>query len=279
MGDYPCGRAISSGPEGKSACVADRTSLAAPLPRDQWLIGATLAAVIALCWSWIIPMALDMYGPMTGWSAWMMTRTWDFTHQVLLFAMWAVMMIGMMLPSVMPTSFLYAAVIRKCPHNERVHAHVYAFVAGYLFIWTVFSLFATVLQLLLAHWLLLTSMMEVRNRWLAGALWLIAGAYQFTPFKRACLECCRSPAAFITHRLKLGIVAGFRMGATEGLNCVACCWALMLLLFIGGVMNLWWISALTILVLLEKLAPLGVQGGRVLGGLIFAPGLWTLIRI
>jgi predicted metal-binding membrane protein len=279
MGNYPCGRVISSGPESESACVADRTSLAAQLPRDQWLIGATLAAVIALCWSWIVPMALDMYGSMTGWSAWMMTRRWDFTHQVLLFAMWAVMMIGMMLPSVMPTSFLYAAVIRKYPQNERAHAHVYAFVAGYLFIWTVFSLFATVLQLLLAHWLLLTSMMEVRNRWLAGALWLTAGAYQFTPFKRACLECCRSPAAFITHGLKLGIVGGFRTGATQGLNCVACCWALMLLLFIGGVMNLWWISALTILVLLEKLAPLAVQGGRVLGGLIFAAGLWTLIRI
>jgi predicted metal-binding membrane protein len=81
------------------------------LSRYQWLVGATLAAIIALCWGWIALMALDMYGPMMGSSAWMMTRTWDFTHQVLLFAMWAVMMIGMMLPSAMPAAFLYDSLI------------------------------------------------------------------------------------------------------------------------------------------------------------------------
>ena len=83
------------------------------LNRDQWLVGGSLAAVVALCWGWIAPMALDMYGPMTGCSAWMMTRSWDFTHEALLFAMWAVMMIGMMLPSATPAVFLYASVVRR----------------------------------------------------------------------------------------------------------------------------------------------------------------------
>jgi predicted metal-binding membrane protein len=223
-------------------------------------------------------MALDMYGPMTGWSAWMMTRTWDFTHKGLLFAMWAVMMIGMMLPSATPALFSYASVIRSGPQNERALVHVNAFAAGYLVIWTGFSLVATVLQLSLAHWLLLSPMMEARTRWFAGALLLIAGVYQFTPFKRSCLECCHSPAASIARQRKHGIGGGFRLGLAQGLSCVGCCWALMLLLFVGGVMNLWWIGALTIFVLLEKLVPFGVQVSRLSGVMIVGMGLWTLIR-
>jgi predicted metal-binding membrane protein len=223
-------------------------------------------------------MAVDMYGSMTGWSAWMMTRTWDFTHQLLLFAMWELMMIGMMLPSATPALFLYGAVIRKSPQGDRAPAHVYAFAAGYLVVWTVFSLVATVLQLLLARGVMLSRMMEARNRWLAGALLLLAGIYQLTPFKRTCLQSCRSPLAFITQHWKRGVMGGFRMGLAQGWYCLGCCWALMLLLFVGGVMNLWWIAALTIFVLLEKLAPLGVQGGRLSGVILLAMGLWTVIR-
>ncbi len=255
-----------------------RTRFEALLLRDRWLIGTTLVAVIALCWAWIGPMAVDMYGSMSGWSAWMMTPTWDFAHQALLFAMWEVMMIGMMLPSATPALFLYGAVIRKSPLAERAHAHVYAFAGGYLVVWTVFSLVATVLQLFLARCLLLSPMMEARNRWFAGGLLLVAGLYQLTPFKRTCLESCRSPVAFITQRWQRGVFGGFRMGMAQGWYCLGCCWALMLLLFVGGVMNLWWIAALTVFVLLEKLAPLGVQGGRLSGVLILAMGLWTVMR-
>jgi predicted metal-binding membrane protein len=223
-------------------------------------------------------MAVDMYGSMSGWSAWMMTDTWDFTHQALLLAMWVVMMIGMMLPSATPALFLYGAVLRKSPQAEKASTHVYTFAGGYLMIWIAFSLLATALQLLLAHWLLLSRMMEPDKRWFAGALLLVAGVFQLTPFKRTCLECCRSPIAFITQHWKPGLLGGFRMGMEQGLYCLGCCWALMLLLFVGGVMNLWWIAALTVFVLLEKLAPLGVQGGRLSGVLILALGAWTLIR-
>jgi predicted metal-binding membrane protein len=248
------------------------------LVRDRWLIGASLALVIALCWAWVGPMALDMYGPMSGWSAWMMTDRWDLSHRALLFAMWVVMMIGMMLPSATPALFLYAGVIRKSPQAENAHAHVYALAGGYLLIWTAFSLLATILQLLLAHWLLISRMMEARNRWFAGALLILAGVYQLTPFKRTCLKSCRSPVAFITEHWKPGIRGGFRMGVELGLYCLGCCWALMLLLFVGGVMNLWCLIALTVFVLLEKLAPLGIQGGRLSGGLILALAAWALIR-
>ena len=222
-------------------------------------------------------MARDMYGEMDGPSAWMMTQQWDFTHLLLLFAMWAVMMTGMMLPSAAPTLLIYAGVIRKSPDSERAQAHVYAFAGGYLLIWTVFSLAATVLQRLLARWLLLSPMMESRG-WLGGTLLIVAGLYQITPFKRSCLESCRSPAAFIAAHWQRGITGAFRLGMAHGLFCLGCCWALMLLLFVGGVMNLWWIAALTIFVLLEKLAPLGIQGGRLSGLLIVALGLFYLIR-
>jgi len=257
--------------------MTERTSLESLLLKDRWVILGALTATTLLCWAWIVPMAWDMYGEMDGWSAWMMTRTWDFTHLALLFAMWVVMMIGMMLPSAAPTLLLYAGVIRKGPDCARARAHVYAFASGYLLVWTAFSLLATVLQRFLAHWTLLSPMMESR-RWLGGALLIAAGLYQLTPFKRTCLESCRSPAAFIAGHWQRGITGALRLGIAHGTHCLGCCWALMLLLFVGGVMNLWVIAALTFFVLLEKVAPLGVQGGRLSGLLLLALGFFYLFR-
>ena len=258
--------------------MAELTPLENLLRRDRWLIGLALAATIALCWAWLVPMARDMYGPMTGASAWMMTDTWDFPHQALLFAMWVVMMIGMMLPSAAPMLLLYAAVVRKSPEAADAGFRVYAFAGGYVLVWTAFSLLATVLQLLLRHWLVLSPMMEIPSHGLGGFLLMLAGVYQLTPYKRSCLESCRSPAAFIVQHWKRGITGAFRVGLEHGLYCLGCCWALMLLLFVGGVMNLWWIGLLTIFVLLEKLAPLGVYGGRLSGLLLIALGIWRLVQ-
>lgn len=255
-----------------------RTSLETLLLRDKWIVGVTLVTVTGLCWAWIAPMALDMYGAMTGSAAWMMTRNWDLTHELLLFAMWTVMMIGMMLPSATPALFLYASVVRKGPDSQRAPVYVYAFGAGYLAAWTLFSLFATVLQLLLNHWLLLSPMMEARTRWFGPALLVVAGFYQYTPFKSSCLKSCRFPVEFMTRRWKPGVGGGFQMGLEQGFYCLGCCWALMLLLFVGGVMNLWWIGALTVFVLLEKLAPLGAQGGRLSGLLMIGMGVWMYLR-
>ncbi|SDR73881.1 DUF2182 domain-containing protein [Opitutus sp. GAS368] len=257
--------------------MAEPTTLESLLRRDRWLVGLALAVVIALCWAWIVPMAVDMYGRMSGSSAWMMTDRWDFTHLVLLFAMWAVMMVGMMLPSAAPALLIYAAVVRKSPDGARAATHAYAFGGGYLLVWTVFSLAATVLQRALAKLLLLSPMMETSDRRLGGALLLVAGLFQFTPFKRACLQYCRSPAEFLTRHWRPGVAGGFRLGWLHGLYCLGCCWALMLLLFVGGVMNLWWIAGLTVFVLLEKVAPLGAQGGRLSGLPLMALGLWFLL--
>jgi predicted metal-binding membrane protein len=223
-------------------------------------------------------MALDMYGAMAGPSAWMMTTNWDALHLALLFAMWAVMMVGMMLPSAAPTLLLYAALARKSDSSGSVALRVYAFAAGYLAIWTLFSLLATALQRVLVAALVLSPMMEVQNRAWAGGLLVLAGIYQFTAAKRACLTACRSPVEFITRHWKPGRSGAFRMGLEHGLYCLGCCWALMLLLFVGGVMNLWVIAAITLFVLLEKIAPLGAQAGRLSGALLLLLGAWVLFR-
>ena len=223
-------------------------------------------------------MAFDMYGSMTGSAAWMMPSRWNFSHLVLLFAMWVVMMAGMMLPSAAPAFLLYASVIRKSAEGDRTAAHVYAFAGGYLLVWTVFSLVATVLQRLLASWLLLSPMMDAQDSTFGGMLLIVAGVFQFTPLKRACLESCRSPAAFITGHWKAGVAGGFQLGVAHGTYCLGCCWALMMLLFVGGVMNLWWIAALTVFVLVEKLAPFGARGGRFSGLPIIGVGVWSLLK-
>lgn len=223
-------------------------------------------------------MARDMYGAMNGPSAWMMVNRWDSLHILLLFAMWTVMMVGMMLPSAAPTLLLYANVVRRSDDGTHTSARVYAFAGGYLLIWTLFSAGATFLQRVLSDLLLLSPMMVLRSRVFAGALLLVAGAYQLTPWKRSCLESCRSPAAYIAGHWLPGNMGAFRMGLRHGAFCLGCCWALMLLLFAGGVMNLYVIAALTIFVLLEKVAPIGVQGGKLSGILLIVLGVWVLTR-
>jgi predicted metal-binding membrane protein len=256
--------------------VSGSTALETALKYDRWFTAGALLLAIVLAWAWIVPMALDMYGAMSGPAAWMMTTQWDAQHLALLFAMWAVMMVGMMLPSAAPTLLLYAAVARKSPDGKSVPPRVYAFGAGYLAIWTYFSLLATFLQRLLSEALLLSPMMELENRMWSSGLLLLAGVYQFTAFKGACLTFCRSPVEFITRHWKPGAGGAFRMGLEHGLYCLGCCWALMLLLFVGGVMNLWVIAAITLFVLLEKTAPFGRQGGRLSGVLLLGLGLWVL---
>lgn len=255
-----------------------RTPLEALLRRDRWIVGGALAAAVGLCWAWLVPMARDMYGPMTGAAAWMMTDRWDVAHLALLFAMWVVMMAGMMLPSAAPALLIYAGVVRQSPDSARATAHVYAFAGGYLLVWTFFSLVATALQRWLAHALLLSPMMETSNAALGGGLLIVAGLFQLTPWKRTCLDACRSPVEFLVRHWRPGIGGGLYLGLANGLYCLGCCWALMLLLFVGGVMNLWCIVALTVFVLLEKVAPLGAQGGRFSGPLLGAVGVWLMLR-
>lgn len=188
------------------------------------------------------------------------------------------MMTGMMLPSAAPAMLLYGCVVRKSSDSAPAVRRIYAFAGGYLLVWTSFSLIATVLQYVLMRTALVSPMMEAWNPRFGAGLVIAAGIYQLTPFKRACLKACRSPADFITRHWRKGTTGGLYLGAANGLYCLGCCWALMLLLFVGGVMNLWWITGLTLFVLLEKIAPFGEQGGRISGALLCALGAWMMVR-
>jgi predicted metal-binding membrane protein len=222
-------------------------------------------------------MARDMYGPMTGASAWMMRSTWDAQHLLLLWLMWAVMMAAMMLPSAVPLLLLYHGVVRRRRAAGRAAVHVYAMGAGYLLAWAMFSIGATVLQRVLSRMLILNTMMEIPDRTAVGAALLLAGTYQLTPWKAACLRQCRSPLSFVMQRWREGVSGAVRMGMEHGAYCLGCCWALMLLLFAGGVMNLAVIVGLTAIVLIEKVTPFGIWVSRVLGAVMLAGGAWFIV--
>lgn len=191
---------------------------------------------------------------------------WTAGHALLVFLMWWVMMVAMMLPSVAPTVLLYAALLRRGSAAARVPAISAAFVAGYLAAWAGFSAGAAGLQWgLEALGFASATMLRLIDS-LPGALVLVAaGLFQFTKMKSACLTRCRSPAEFIARRKRPGIAGGFAMGVEHGFYCVGCCWVLMALLFVGGVMNLIWIAVLAAWVAVEKLTPFGDMARRAAG--------------
>jgi len=254
------------------------TRLETALRRDRGTLLIVLVAIPLAAWTWIALMARDMYGSMQGPSAWMMSTEWDWPRVVLLWAMWAVMMIAMMLPTAAPLILLYASAMRGNADVQAPARRVYALAAGYVFVWTLFSVAATALQRGLARGLVLTPMMEPATPLAGAAILAIAGVYQLTPLKRACLRACRSPLGFMMQRWRDGAAAAFRLGVEHGTHCLGCCWALMLILFAGGVMNLVVIFALTAWVLVEKLAPFGDRTATASGVLLFGVAIWMGLR-
>jgi predicted metal-binding membrane protein len=233
-----------------------------------------LVAIPLASWTWIALMARDMYGTMQGASAWMMSTDWTWPRVVLLWAMWAVMMTAMMLPTAAPLVLLYAAAARTNGEAGRPAHRIYALAGGYVLVWALFSVAATALHRLLASWLVLTPMMEPSTS-IAGAFVLaIAGLYQLTPLKRACLGVCRSALGFMMQRWRRGVAGAFRLGVEHGIFCLGCCWAMMLILFAGGVMNLAVIITLTLWVIVEKFAPFGARTPIVTGVGLIAMAVW-----
>ncbi|TIS95754.1 MAG: DUF2182 domain-containing protein [Mesorhizobium sp.] len=270
----------------------------------------TIAGVVVLCllaWLYIVA------GAGLGMNAWEMSRLALFPHQqtadvasdmsgmgmsgmdmsateprvwgaavwALMIAMWWVMMVAMMSPSAAPTILLYA----------RVHHHALAqgqiqdklapsgvFMAGYLLVWLGFSVAAAAL-----HWLLereafvSATMMSSQSRWLSGIVLIAAGLYQLSPLKNACLSHCRAPSAFLSRHWRPHALGALRLGALHGAFCVGCCWMLMALLFVGGIMNLVWVAGLAILVLVEKVFPAGQWVGRTAGIALIAWGSATFL--
>lgn len=232
------------------------------LRRQRGVTIAGLSVVAALAWAWIASGAGMGMG---------MAMAWTNERLFLTLAMWWVMMIAMMVPAAAPVVLLYG---RAAPTPRSG-----AFLAGYLLCWLAFSVAAIALQIALEQAGRLTHMdMALSSRWLAAAFFIATGLYQFTPLKGACLAHCRNPAHWLSRHFRPGTVGAMRMGLSHGAYCVGCCWMLMALLFVGGVMNLLWIAGLTLLVAAEKLLPRGELLARLAGGAFIIAGLVVLLR-
>jgi predicted metal-binding membrane protein len=231
-------------------------------------------ALSLLGWALLFWLAFDMGHPIARLTM-PMSAQWSAANLFAIFVMWAVMMVAMMLPSALPMIRTFATLSVK--RGEQLRAQ--AFVAAYLFVWLAFSVAATGVQWILqaAGWL--NPMIVSTSTAMNAALLVIAGSYQFTPLKQVCLAKCRTPVGFLLGEWRPGASGGFVMGLRHGLFCVGCCWLLMVLLFVGGVMNLAWIAALSITVAIEKLAPGGERLSRWLGAALIAAGLLRLYVI
>lgn len=235
----------------------------------------TLGAIVGLAaaaWVYTAQAGGMDHGAMAAWTR----AEWGVAELAALFTMWAVMMTAMMVPAATPVFLLFLSVMRR-RHGAALPLLTGAFVAGYLAVWTGFSLLATLAQYgLHTATLLSPDAMRVTPP-LAGALLVAAGVWQWTPMKRSCLAHCRSPLHFLTTAWRDGNGGALEMGARHGLWCVGCCWLLMALLFVAGVMNLLWVAALSALVLLEKVAPPRMRIAEVVGAALLAIGVLLLL--
>jgi predicted metal-binding membrane protein len=252
--------------------------LDALLRRDRLIIVAGLVALTVLAWVYIVWMASAMETGQMADMAMPYLRPWSAIDFLLMFLMWAIMMVGMMAPSAAPMMLLVAAINRKQQQRVKPLAPTGAFVAGYLAVWMAFSLLATLLQWGLEQAALLSPMMVSTSPVLGGVLLIGAGLYQWTPYKDVCLKHCRSPIQFLMHHWRKGVHGAFAMGITHGAFCLGCCWLLMGLLFFGGVMNLLWVAAIAVFVLLEKIAPGGQMLGRVAGAILALAGIAVIVH-
>ena len=235
------------------------------LKRDRVVVIAGVVAVAALAWAYLIYLAQSNNA--SGMSlAMAQLRSWNATEFSLMFLMWAVMMTGMMIPTAAPMILLFATVNRRRREQQRPFVSTGVFMSGYVLVWCGFAAVAT-----LGNWalhmnsLLDTMMGGSTSAYLGGSLLMVAGAFQWSRLKYLCLTHCRSPLSFLMSDWREGSLGALKMGLHHGTYCVGCCWVLMGLLFVLGVMNLLWIAALAGFVLLEKVVPQGQKLSRATG--------------
>ena len=245
--------------------------------RDRFIIIGGIAVIAILAWVWLANMALDM--PSGNMMSMASTNPWASSELYSMLLMWVIMMVGMMLPSATPMILIYTRAVHKKSSSTDAKILSSIFITGYLLIWVFFSVAATLLQASLQDFNLISTMLESNSDALAGTLFIMAGLYQITPLKRACLNGCRSPLNFILNNWKGGRKGGLLMGLEHGLLCVGCCWMMMLLLFAVGVMNLFWVASLAVLVLIEKAFPRGEWTARVGGISMLCAGVYFLSRL
>jgi predicted metal-binding membrane protein len=251
----------------------DPSPMATALRHDRLLLVAGLLLVAAASWLYLLGGAGLTGDPMTS----MEPQVWGPGYATMMFIMWTLMMVAMMLPSATPMILLYAAVTRSRAGPGRPALAAVLFALAYVTVWAAFSATAVALQFGLARAALLSPMLQISSTLLAGALLIGAGIYQWTPLKQSCLHRCRSPLEFMLAHWRPGASGAFVLGLRHGVYCLGCCWVLMLLLFVGGVMNLAWVASLALFVLVEKLVPGGHWLGHAVGVGLIAWGTAVLL--
>jgi len=249
--------------------------------RRAVVLGA-LATVTAAAWAYLLlggGVEMEMMD-MGGRQMMAMLPAWSPTYAALISVMWWVMMVAMMLPTAAPTVLLVTSLAwDRLANPNLVPATALLFASGYLLVWCGFSLAATLLQWSLDNAGLLSERIAFGDAILASTVLIAAGVYQWTPLKDACLRHCRSPSEFLFRHLRLGLLGVVGTGVRHGLFCLGCCWMLMALLFVGGLMSLTWVGAITLFVLLEKTMPGGDWMSRFSGVLLVVWGVTNLIRM
>ena len=264
-----------SDPEDVRGSVAENV-----LRRDRVVVLTGLALIAALSWAYVFSVApnarsMDM-GGMGAQMAMPRMQGWGPADFGLTFGMWAVMMVAMMTPSAAPMILMFSGVNRRRREQQASYVPTGMFVAGYLAVWAAFGAAATAAQWGLHAVSLLSPMVAITSPVVGGVLLVAAGVYQWTALKHACLSKCRSPLGFVLNEWREGRRGAFLMGLKHGGYCAGCCWSLMALLFVAGVMNLLWVAAIAGFVLIEKAAPAGDRLGRVAGVALAGWGVWMV---
>ncbi len=252
------------------------THLESVLKRDRILVLAGVVGLAALAWAYMIYLAQDT-GSMG--VAMPQMQSWGAADFLLMFVMWVVMMLAMMVPTAAPMILLFATVNRRRREQEQPYVPTGIFLSGYVLAWSGYAALATVANWALHTNSLLSSMAgESTSVFLGGGLLLAAGVFQWSPIKYACLTHCRTPLGFLMSEWRDGSGGALRMGVKHAGYCLGCCWILMGLLFVLGVMNLLWIAALAGFVLVEKVAPAGPWISRITGLLLIGWGAWMVVE-
>jgi predicted metal-binding membrane protein len=223
--------------------------------RDYLIVGGGLIVIATIGWIYMayLTWAVSHMSLVQMWMPPPAAQPWVVRDFLMLFVMWSVMMIAMMVPSAIPMVMVFTAVNRNRRQRNQAYVPTLIFTLGYLIAWTGFSLLASGTQWRLHTADLLDPMMNANSRLLSGIVLVLAGIYQWTPYKEACLHQCRTPLGFLMSEWREGRAGALIMGVRHGLFCVGCCWALMLVLFAVGVMNMLWVLLIAVFVLLEKI--------------------------
>lgn len=240
----------------------------------HWREATGVGAVVLAGWGFLAWGALDTGSPLARLMM-PMSADWSAANGLAVGVMWAVMMAAMMLPAALPMILTFARLNAK----NRTRPRTWSFIAAYVVVWSAFGLLGTALQWLFQHAGLTSPMIFSTSPLFSAALLLAAGIFQFTPLKTACLRHCRTPLGFLLNDWRDGVGGAWVMGLRHGGYCLGCCWALMALLFVAGVMNLLWIAALTALVAMEKLLPHGDRLARWLGALLIGAGALKVLVV